>query len=73
MFNIETEIGNFGSFKDLYLEMKYTGTQKVHCVFTYCFDPEGEFDLTLEELEDYAAKNILDEDTSKIIREFSKK
>ena len=53
--------------------MKFTGTQKVHCVFTYCFDPEGEFDLTLEELEKYAEKNILDEETSKIIREFSKR
>ena len=73
MFNIETEIGNFGSFKDLYLEMKYTGTQKVHCNCSHCFAPVGEFDLTIEELERYAEKNILDEETSKIIRDFSKK
>lgn len=32
MFNIKTQIGNFGTFKDLYLEMKYTNTNEVDAV-----------------------------------------
>lgn len=73
MFNIKTEIGNFSTFKDLFLEMSFTGTKKVHCNCSYVFDPVGEFDLNLEELERLAAKNQLDDDTNKIIKKFSQK
>lgn len=73
MFNIETEIGNFGNFKDLYLEMKYTGTKEVNAKCTYCFDNIGELKkLTIEELERLAAKNQLDNETNEIIKKLSK-
>lgn len=73
MFNIKTEIGNFSTFKDLYLEMRFTGTQKVNVKCTYCFDPIGDIkNLTIEELEEYAAKGLLDQDTNELIKKFSK-
>ncbi len=71
MFNIKTQIGNFGSFKDLYLEMKYTNTNEVDAECTYCFEPVcGKLKISKEELEKLAKKNMLDSDTNKIINHF---
>lgn len=76
MFNIKTKIGNdvlnFGTFKDLYLEMKYTNTNEVMAECTYCFEPVGKLKITIEELERLASKNMLDDDTNKIIKNFKK-
>lgn len=76
MFNIKTKIGNdvlnFGTFKDLYLEMKYTNTNEVMAECTYCFEPVGNLKITIEELERLASKNMLDNDTNKIIKNFKK-
>lgn len=76
MFNIKTKIGNdilnFGTFKDLYLEMKYTNTSEVIAECTYCFEPVGKLKITIEELERLASKNMLDDDTNKIIKNFKK-
>ena len=76
MFNIKTKIGNdvlnFGTFKDLYLEMKYTNTNEVMAECTYCFEPVGKLKITIEELERLASKNMLDDDTNKIIKDFKK-
>lgn len=71
MFNIKTQIGNFGTFKDLYLEMKYTNTNEVDAECTYCFEPvSGKLKISKEELEKLAKKNMLDSDTNKIINHF---
>lgn len=32
---LKTELGNFSTYKDLYLEMKYTGTNAVTCTLEY--------------------------------------
>ena len=74
MFNIKTKIGNdilnFGTFKDLYLEMKYTNTSEVIAECTYCFEPVGNLKITLSELEALADKNLLDNETNEIIKNF---
>lgn len=70
MFNIKTQIGNFGTFKDLYLEMKYTNTNTVDAECTYCFEPVGKVKISKDELERLAEKNMLDDDTNTIINHF---
>lgn len=52
--------------------MKYTNTSEVIAECTYCFEPVGKLKITIEELERLASKNMLDDDTNKIIKDFKK-
>lgn len=57
MFNIKTQIGNFGTFKDFIFrdeihKYKWSGAE---C--TYCFEPVcGKIKISKEELEELAKK-----------------
>ena len=74
MFNIRTEINgdilNFGNFKDLMLEMKYTDTDEVVAECSYCFAPVGKVRLTLSEVELLASDELLDTELVETIENF---
>ena len=74
MFNIKAEINdsilNFGNFKDLMLEMKYTNTDEVVAECSYCFNPLGKVKLTLSEVELLASDKLLDEELVVTIENF---
>ena len=74
MFNIKTEINgivlNFGNFKDLYLEMKYTNTGEVIAKCSYCFNPICKIKLTLADVELLASDKLLDTDLIETIENF---
>ena len=48
---LKTELGNFSTYKDLYLEMKHTGTSAVTCTVEYWFVDIINSKLTLEAVE----------------------
>lgn len=74
MFNIKTTINNqvlnFGTFKDLYLEMKYTNTSEVMAECTYCFNPVIKIKLTLADVELLASEKLLDDEIINTIENF---
>lgn len=74
MFNIKTIINNqvlnFGTFKDLYLEMQYTNTDVVIAECTYCFNPIAKIKLTLADVELLASEKLLDDEIIKTIENF---
>lgn len=76
MFNIKTIINNqvlnFGSFKDLYLEMQYTNTDQVMAECTYCFNPIAKIKLTLADVELLASDKLLDDEIINTIENFVK-
>lgn len=76
MFNIKAKIKgeylNFGTFKDLMLEMKYTNTDHVVVECSYCFAPLGKVRLTLADVELLASDKLLDEELVEIIENFVK-
>ena len=76
MFNIKTKIGNetlnFGTFKDLMLEMQYTNTDVVLVECTYCFNPIAKLRLTLSDVELLASDKLLDQELISIIENFVK-
>lgn len=76
MFNIKTIINNqvlnFGTFKDLYLEMQYTNTDQVIAECNYCFNPIGKLKLTLSDVELLASDKLLDDEIIKTIENFVK-
>ena len=72
MFDIRTEIGNFGDWKSLYLEMKYTGTEKVKADCSYCGDPIAKIELTLADAELLASDRLLDKYIIDTIENFVK-
>lgn len=76
MFNIKTNINNqvlnFGTFKDLYLEMQYTNTDYVIAECTYCFNPIAKVKLTLADVELLASEKLLDDEIINTIENFVK-
>lgn len=48
---LKTELGNFSTYKDLYLEMKHTGTSVVTCTVEYWFVDIINSKLTIEAVE----------------------
>lgn len=76
MFNIKTKIGNetlnFGTFKDLMLEMQYTNTDVVLVECTYCFNPIAKLRLTLSDVELLASDKLLDAELIETIENFVK-
>lgn len=76
MFNIKTKIGNetlnFGTFKDLMLEMQYTNTDVVLVECTYCFNPITKLRLTLVDVELLASDKLLDNELIETIENFVK-
>lgn len=48
---LKTELGNFSTYKDLYLEMKHTGTSVVTCTVEYWFTDILTSKLTIEAVE----------------------
>lgn len=76
MFNIKTKIGNetlnFGTFKDLMLEMQYTNTDVVLVECTYCFNPIAKLRLTLADVELLASDKLLDNELIETIENFVK-
>ena len=48
---LKTELGNFSTYKDLYLEMKYTGTSVVTCTVEYWLADILTSKLTIEAVE----------------------
>nr|WP_302416963.1 hypothetical protein [uncultured Romboutsia sp.] len=72
MFDIKTDIGNFGDWKSLYLEMKYTDTKEVTAKCSYCFNEISSIKLTIKDVELLASDKLLDEDLIKIIEGFVK-
>ena len=76
MFNIKTKIGNetlnFGTFKDLMLEMQYTNTDVVLAECTYCFNLIGKLRLTLADVELLASDKLLDNELIETIENFVK-
>lgn len=48
---LKTELGNFSTYKDLYLEMKHTGTSVVTCTVEYWFVDILTSKLTIEAVE----------------------
>lgn len=74
MFNIITEINgivlNFGNFKDLYLEMKYTNTGEVIAECSYCFNPICKIKLTLADVELLVSDKLLDKELIDTIENF---
>ena len=48
---LKTELGNFSTYKDLYLEMKHTGTSAVTCTVEYWFVDIINSKLTIEAVE----------------------
>lgn len=76
MFNIKVKINNdvlnFGSFKDLYLEMQYTNTNVVLAECTYCFNPIAKLQLTLADVELLSSDKLLDNELIDTIENFVK-
>lgn len=76
MFNIKTTINgnvlNFGTFKDLLLEMQYTNTKEVLVECTYCFELIGKMRLNLKEVELLASDKLLDKELIETIENFVK-
>lgn len=74
MFDIKVNIQgaelHFGTFKDLYLEMKYTNTDEVIAECTYCFNPVMKVKLTIADVELLASDRLLDDDIIKTIEGF---
>lgn len=50
MLVLKTDHGNFGSFKDLYLYMKFEKVEKVKCTTNYILDDINTQWLTIEEV-----------------------
>ena len=48
---LKTELGNFSTYKDLYLEMKHAGTSAVTCTVEYWFVDIINSKLTIEAVE----------------------
>lgn len=48
---LKTELGNFSTYKDLYLEMKHTGTSVVTCTVEYWLVDIINSKLTIEAVE----------------------
>lgn len=48
---LKTELGNFSTYKDLYLEMRHTGTSVVTCTVEYWFVDILTSKLTIEAVE----------------------
>lgn len=48
---LKTELGNFSTYKDLYLEMKHTGTNVVTCTVEYWLVDILTSKLTIEAVE----------------------
>lgn len=48
---LKTELGNFSTYKDLYLEMKHTGTSVVTCAVEYWLVDILTSKLTIEAVE----------------------
>lgn len=68
--NIQSDVLNFGTFKDLYLEMQYTNTDVVIAECTYCFNPVAKVKLTLSDVELLASDKLLDDEIIKTIENF---
>lgn len=48
---LKTELGNFSTYKDLYLEMRHTGTRAVTCTVEYWLVDILTSKLTIEAVE----------------------
>lgn len=76
MFNIKVKINgdvlNFGTFKDLLLEMQYTNTKEVLVECSYCFNPIAKLQLTLADVELLASDKLLDQELIDTIENFVK-
>lgn len=70
MFDIKTNIGNFGDWNSLYLEMKYTNTTTVTADCSYCFKHIATVTLTLSDAELLASGKLLDKELIKTIENF---
>ena len=51
MFDIKTNIGNFGDWNSLYQEMKYTNNNTIIADCSYCFQHIATITLTLSDAE----------------------
>lgn len=69
---IQGEELHFGTFKDLYLEMKYTNTSEVMAECSYCFNPIAKIKLTLSDVELLASEKLLDDEIINTIENFVK-
>ena len=67
---IQGAVLHFGTFKDLYLEMKYTNTSEVIAECTYCLAPISKVKLTLSDVELLASDKLLDDEIIKTIENF---
>ena len=74
MFDIKVNIQgaelHFGTFKDLYLEMRYTNTDYVIAECSYCFQRLSTVKLTIADVELLASDKLLDKDIIKTIEGF---
>lgn len=70
MFDIKTNIGNFGDWNSLYQEMKYTNTNTIIADCSYCFQHIATVSLTLSDAELLASGKLLDEELIKTIENF---
>lgn len=70
MFDIKTNIGNFGDWNSLYLEMKYTNTNTVIADCSYCFKHIATVTLNLNDVEVLASGKLLDAELIKTIENF---
>ena len=70
MLTIKTEIGNFGDWHSVYMEMVNTNTNKVLVNCSYCFQHIGTYELTLADVQTLDNDNLLDDDTVDTIKKF---
>lgn len=70
MLTIKTDIGNFGDWHSLYMEMVNTNTDKVLANCSYCFQHIATINLTLSDVEALESDKLIDDNTLKTIENF---
>ena len=70
MLTIKTEIGNFGDWHSLYMEMINTGTDRVKAECSYCFQHIATINLTLNNVKLLESDLLLDDDIIDTVQKF---
>ena len=70
MLTIKTEIGNFGDWHSLYMEMINTGTDRVKAECSYCFQHIATITLTLNDVKLLESESLLDDETVDTVQKF---
>ena len=70
MLTIKTEIGSFGDWHSLYMEMINTGTDRVKAECSYCFQHIATINLTLNNVKLLESDLLLDDDIIDTVQKF---